>query len=257
MRIFPAPILAEDTDTLKWPIRYSMVNSSFPAFKEYFHLDRKTGQFTQLKPLSRSLAKQFWIQLRADQINPILTTDTNSDSADTKYALALLYIEVQPMNQKPPVLSVSSTIGYVYENSLVGSIVYADRQQKKPIVVRLSAEDELSETMSDSIGQFEIQLTSHLFAVSSSGQLTVAQSNLDRDLPSPSVYKVQLIARAFNQSDLSATRGSLPVSIEVHVLDQNDNWPRFNKMDLIQVPASDTPRIITTVSLIYIINYFN
>ena len=255
MRIFPAPIQAEDADTLQWPIRYSMVNSSFPAFKEYFYLDRKTGQFTQLKPLSRLLVKEIWVQLRAEQINPISTTDTNQDLSDNKFTLALLHIEVRPMNQKPPVLSTSSTVGYVYENSLIGSVVYADFQQKKPIVVRLFAEDELVDTIPDFTTQmFEIQLTSHLFAVSPSGQLIVAQSSLDRDPPSPSLYKVQLIARASNQSDSVATLSSLPITIEVHVLDQNDNWPRFNKMDFIQVPAGDTPRIITTVSLQIILN---
>lgn len=261
----PHPIEARDQDSLQWPVRYFLVNSSFSLFRDYFHINRKSGQLTQLKPLSRSIVKHLWITVRAEQVNPSsIAHEIPLDLfGSNKYALATVHVLVRPNNQQTPSLTTNSYVGYVYENSQVGSGVFVDRHLKQALQVRLSAnEDQSFDATSDdasfadlfdatnsesSLGSaYEIQVSSRLFVVTGSGVLTVAQPDLDRDLPSPSVYTVQLIARPFNQSDTS--RSSAPVTVQVHVLDRNDNWPRFAKQTPIQVPAGDTPRIITTVS---------
>ena len=95
----------------------------------------------------------------------------------------------------------------------------------------------------DVTSQFTIEVTSSAFRVDDQGFLQVALANLDRDPPNPSTLTFQAVAR--HKQGLAT---SSPVSVSVHLIDVNDNAPKFAPMRTVTVPAGDSRHLITQVT---------
>ena len=62
----PDKIQAEDQDSLRSEISYSIVSGQPSFYNEYFTLDRRTGVVRQIRPLERATAAQFTMTIMAE-----------------------------------------------------------------------------------------------------------------------------------------------------------------------------------------------
>ena len=62
----PDKIQAEDQDSLRSEISYSIVSGQPSFYSEYFSLDRRTGVVRQIRPLDRATAAQFTMTIMAE-----------------------------------------------------------------------------------------------------------------------------------------------------------------------------------------------
>ncbi|GAB6023146.1 hypothetical protein CHUAL_007226 [Chamberlinius hualienensis] len=128
-----------------------------------------------------------------------------------------------------PILSTSSTVGFVDENSAVGTIVFS--QYNQPIQFAIDSL-ELNRQF------YRLEFSSNKFNVNDAWWLIVT-GQLDREQQATIYVKVTLyhIHQLKIQSSLNIT---------VNINDVNDNWPRFEDMPAINVIKSNQQ--LTTIT---------
>jgi protocadherin-15 len=126
----PDRIVAEDMDSLNSKIRYSFLRGSPPFYNDYFKIDPRTGQLEQIKSIDRTIARQFDLIVKAQE-----------ETEAGRYATAKLIIDVLSVDAHPPEIQVSSIVGYVKENSPVGTVVMATQMLRNPITVQVTDRD--------------------------------------------------------------------------------------------------------------------
>ena len=112
LEVNPEKIHAEDQDTIRSDVEYEFLGGTPSDFRNFFKINFLTGVIRQSDPVSRVSAKEYNISVRATEVS------RNRLSADT-----FVIIRVLAEDLSPPVLSVSSPIGYVDENSNIGTPV--------------------------------------------------------------------------------------------------------------------------------------
>lgn len=147
------------------------------------------------------MAKQFDVIVKAEEI-----------SESKRFTTAKLTITIKPVDANPPVIVATEIEGYVDENSPVGTKVVDAKSN--PIMLRATDAD-LGEN--DPKPEYIFELTTPSFAVSKDGLLLVNEEGLDRDPPSPGIYRFQVVAREAVSNAASAPL-SLTVMITVSVL---------------------------------------
>ncbi|XP_074596173.1 cadherin 99C isoform X2 [Brevipalpus obovatus] len=226
--ILPEPIYARDGDTLNTSIRYSFVNGTPPAhiYDQYLQIDETTGLVRQVKRVDRSVAKLFTLTVKAEQVdNPV------------RYTLAKLVIQVLAVDRSPPVIHASSTTGYIPENSPTGTIVPQDVEGKIPLKLTVNDPDIGKD---DAPAIYEFEVTTHAFRVNGDGYLIINDDHLDRDPPNPTIYKFQVIARQVGS--VIGKGASRPLSLNIHLLDVNDNPPKLPNFSPVQIQAGEGAR---------------
>jgi len=247
LRIAPQAIRARDRDELNAPIRYSFVNGTPNHFGQYFQINPLDASIKQVAPVDRAQVGKFiiWIQAQEQNANKLSST-------------AKLTIDVIPTDKNPPVLVPNSYSGFIEENSPIGSNVaitadpksrntssflrinvvdadYSGSSQANPVTIPLAQ-------------LYEFDTTSDAFKVDKEGFLYVNQWPLDRDPPNQEVHIFQVTAR---QIGLASSRSiSSPVSINVTLLDLNDNPPLISNASLVQLQLAATngaTRTLTTI----------
>lgn len=266
LRIAPQAIKARDRDELNAPIRYSFINGTPANYSLYFHINALDGTVKQIAPVDRSLVGKFvlWVQAQEQTVN--------------KYSsLAKFTIDIIPTDKNPPVLVPNSYAGYVDENSPIGTLISVPtnpnssettgmQQQHLRISVidadYSSAPKRTTTSTSNNNNDrrnaqlYEFETTSDAFKVNKDGYVYVNKWPLDRDLPNPmqAVHMFQVTARQLGLASMSARSISSPVSINVTLLDLNDNAPVIANSSLvpIQLVAGDNrpSRVVTTIRAI-------
>ena len=112
LEVNPEKIHAEDQDTIRSDVEYEFLGGTPSDFRNFFKINFLTGVIRQSDPVSRVSAKEYNISVRATEVS------RNRLSADT-----FVIIRVLAEDLSPPVLSASSPIGYVDENSNIGTPV--------------------------------------------------------------------------------------------------------------------------------------
>jgi len=91
-------------------VAYEFLGGTPTDFRNFFKINFQTGVITQSDPVTRVSAKEYNISVRATEVS------RKRLSADT-----FVLIRILAEDLSPPVLKVSSPIGYVDENSNVGT----------------------------------------------------------------------------------------------------------------------------------------
>ena len=106
LEVHPEKIRAEDQDTLRTEVRYSL-ESGGPGF---FSIDPKTGVVTQTRPVDA--LSRFDLVVKATENVP-----------GGRTARARLSVDVEAEDTTPPALEVTDTLGYVDEHAALGTKV--------------------------------------------------------------------------------------------------------------------------------------
>ncbi|XP_060526708.1 cadherin-99C [Cylas formicarius] len=226
LNISPEKIQAVDMDTINSPIRYSFVSGTPSSYSEYFKINPDTGAVHQIKAVDTTTTKQFEIIIKAQEVSEAKRSTT-----------AKLFVTVKPVDANPPEIVLSSTEGFVDENSPIGEKVVDSRNIPLTITV-----DDKDFGPDDPKPAYTFELTTPYFAIDKNGHLVVAENNLDRDPPNPGKFKFQVVAREKN-----GVAASAPTSVTVNLRDVNDNAPMLPIMAPVSVPAGDVKRKVTTI----------
>ncbi|CAG7733991.1 unnamed protein product, partial [Allacma fusca] len=224
----PERILAVDKDTLRSTIHYSFVTGSPPSFVDYFHIDSQTGVVRQIRPVDNDEEVRFDIILKATEVTP-----------DKRSATAKLIITVHAVDSHPPIIQASALVGYVEENSPVGTVVLAFHDH---LPIHFSVTDP-DLTPNDPRPSYHYELTTTGFKVNEEGILVVSEEHLDRDPPHPAELKFQMIAREIGFGQASSS----PLVMTVRLLDKNDNPPVLHKVGPVTIPGGDGKRPIIQI----------
>lgn len=228
LTVTPERIQAVDLDTISAPIRYSFLSGIPGNYDDYFEIDPQTGVLKQTKLVDSSVtAKKFDISVKAEEVSEM-----------KRFATAKLTIHVKPVDAFPPVINITSTEGYVDENSPIGTTVTDSKG--KPIRLTTTDADAGSD---DEQVEYIYEVTTPSFVVSKAGILQVNEEGLDRDPPSQGKYRFQVVAREANGNAASA-----PMSMTVHLNDVNDNAPKLAMVAPVTLTAGDGRRLVTKVS---------
>ncbi|XP_055588402.1 cadherin-99C isoform X2 [Uranotaenia lowii] len=227
LTVSPERIQAVDLDTISAPIRYSFLKGIPSNYDDYFEIDAQTGVLKQTKLVDSSVtAKKFDIIVKAEEATEM-----------KRFATAKLTIHVKAVDAYPPVISVTSTEGFVDENSSIGTTVTDSKG--KPI--KLSTSDADLGPEDDKV-EYIYEVTTPSFVVSKEGILQVNEEGLDRDPPNPGKYRFQVVAREANGNAASA-----PMSLTVTLNDVNDNAPKLAMVAPVSLTAGDGRRLVTKV----------
>jgi protocadherin-15 len=134
LEVRPEKIHAEDLDTLRTVVEYEFVAGTPSDFRNFFEINFQTGVVKQIESVSRESAREYNISVKATEVS------TKRLSAES-YVL----IRVMAEDTSPPVLTVSSAIGYIDENSPVGNLVQDSNGNN--ITFKISDADTVSPNM--------------------------------------------------------------------------------------------------------------
>ncbi|XP_065371321.1 cadherin-99C [Calliphora vicina] len=227
LTVTPERIQAVDLDTISSPIKYSFARGMPGNFADYFEIDEQTGVLKQIKAVDTSTAKKYDIIVKAEEV-----------STAKRFTTAKLAINVKPVDANPPVISASSVLGYVDENSPLGTRVLDENG--KPISFKTTDADL---TEDDPKPDYIYELTTPSFEVTADSILVVNEEGLDRDPPAPGKYKFQVVAR-----EPKTNAASAPLSLTVILKDVNDNAPKVAMVPPVAITAGDGIRKVANVT---------
>lgn len=220
--ILPEKIRAIDLDAIATSIRYEFVSGNPTNFNEYFEINERTAEVRQVKLVDSSVTdRQFEITVKAEE-----------ESEQRRFTTAKLTINVKPVDAFPPIIMASDLIGIIEENSVPGTKVLSLRNHPIKFTIR----DEDYSTDID-LPMYSFELTTPLFAVKN-GFLVVSDKGLDREKSEKLLF--QVIAR-----EIHGNAASSPLSVNVTLLDVNDNKPEIYEMQPVMISAGSSKRSLT------------
>uniref|UniRef100_A0A8C2TPF7 Protocadherin-15 n=1 Tax=Coturnix japonica TaxID=93934 RepID=A0A8C2TPF7_COTJA len=219
------PIQAIDQDRNIQPpsdrpgILYSILVGTPEDYPQYFHMNLTTAELTLLKPINRDLHQKFDLVIKAEQ-----------DNGHPLPAFANLHIEVLDENNQKPYFTKSTYEGFILESSPVGTTISDSRNLTSPLQITVLDNDVEEVRLSiQKLLTKDPQL--HLFLNDYNTFFTVTQSGITRyltllqpvDREAQQLYTFSMIA-----SD--GVQESTPVTVNIVVIDANDNSPTFSNI---------------------------
>ncbi|NXA43465.1 PCD15 protein, partial [Eudromia elegans] len=210
------PIQAIDQDRNIQPpsdrpgILYSILVGTPEDYPQYFHMNLTTAVLTLLKPINRDLHQKFDLVIKAEQ-----------DNGHPLPAFANLHIEVLDENNQRPYFTRSTYEGFILESSPVGTTISENLNLTSPLGV-VVLDNDVEETKDPQLQLFLNDYTA-FFTVTQTGvtrYLTLLQP-VDRETQ-------QLYTFSMTASD--GVQESAPVTVNIVVLDANDNSPTFSNI---------------------------
>ncbi|XP_069467342.1 protocadherin-15 isoform X2 [Ambystoma mexicanum] len=210
------PIQAIDQDRDIQPpsdrpgILFSILVGTPEDYNDYFRMNSTTAVVTLLKPISRDLHQKFDLVIKAEQ-----------DNGHPLPAFANFHIDVLDENNQAPFFTIGGYQGYILESSPVGTTISANQNLTAPLKI-IALDNDVEETKDP---QLQISLNDYktYFTVTQTGitrYLTLLQP-VDRERQQ--IYTFSMIA-----SD--GTQESIPVTVNILVIDVNDNSPTFSNI---------------------------
>lgn len=217
--MLPEKIRAVDLDAIATPIRYEFLSGTPSNYNEYFEIDESSAEVRQVKLVDSSVTdRQFEITIKAEE-----------KSAQQRFTTARLTIHVKPVDAFPPIILASELVGVVEENSPAGTRVLSP--SRKPIKFTIRDEDYSSDI---DLPMYSFELTTPLFVVKD-GFLVVSDKGVDREKAEKLLF--QVIAR-----EIHGNAASSPLSVNITLLDVNDNKPEIFEMQPVMVSAGSAKR---------------
>ncbi|XP_053548881.1 protocadherin-15 [Bombina bombina] len=210
------PIRAVDQDKDIQPpserpgILYYILIGTPEDYAQYFYMNITTAELTLLKPINRDLHQKFDLVIKAEQ-----------DNGHPLPAFASLHIDIMDENNQSPYFTVSTYQGYILESSPVGATISGNQNLTSPLPI-IALDNDVEETKDPQLFLY-LNDYSSIFTVTQSGitrYLTLLQP-VDRE--KQQIYTFSMIA-----SD--GTQESTPVTVNILVIDANDNSPTFSNI---------------------------
>uniref|UniRef100_A0A8C0VE11 Protocadherin-15 n=1 Tax=Cyanistes caeruleus TaxID=156563 RepID=A0A8C0VE11_CYACU len=210
------PIQAIDQDRNIQPpserpgILYSILVGTPEDYPQYFHMNLTTAELTLLKPVNRDLHQKFDLVIKAEQ-----------DNGHPLPAFANLHIEILDENNQKPYFTRSTYEGFILESSPVGTTISDNRNLTSPLQV-VVLDNDVEETKDPQV---------HLFLNDYTTFFTVTQSGITRYLTllQPVDREVQQLY-TFSMTASDGVQESVPVTVNIVVIDANDNTPTFSNI---------------------------
>lgn len=207
------PIQAVDQDRNIQPpserpgILYSILIGKPVPYAEYFSLNQTTAELQLLKPIKREQYQHFDLVIKAEQ-----------DNGHPLPAFANLHIEVLDENNQAPYFQVATYHGFISESAPLGTTISSSANLSTPLAI-IALDNDIEETK-DPMVRISLDNYNSIFAVTPSGMaryLTLLRPVDHEEQPS---YAFTMIA-----SD--GVQESSPVTVNITVIDANDNTPTF------------------------------
>ncbi|XP_058044814.1 protocadherin-15 [Ahaetulla prasina] len=210
------PIQAIDQDRNIQPasdrpgILYSILVGTPEDYSQYFSMNATTAKLSLLKQINRDFHQKFDLVIKAEQ-----------DNGHPLPAFANLHIEVLDENNQKPFFTKSTYEGFISESSPVGTTISDNRNLTSPLQI-IALDNDVEETKDPLL---------HLFLNDYNTFFTVTQTGISRYLT-----LLQPVDREFQQLytfSITASDGvqeSFPVTVNIFVLDANDNSPTFSNI---------------------------
>ncbi|XP_042565502.1 protocadherin-15a isoform X2 [Clupea harengus] len=210
------PIRAVDQDRNIQPpsdrpgILYYILVGHPAAYGEYFSLNSTTAELLLLKPVSRDLFHAFTLVIKAEQ-----------DNGHPLPAFADLIIEVLDENNQAPYFLQATYQGYVSEASPVGTTISISANLTAPLGI-IALDNDIEETKDPQVLITLGDFTS-IFTITPVGITRYITLLKPVDREKQMTYTFTLMA-----SD--GVQQSMPVTINILVIDANDNTPTFSQV---------------------------
>ncbi|XP_062436798.1 protocadherin-15 isoform X3 [Rhea pennata] len=210
------PIQAIDQDRNIQPpsdrpgILYSILVGTPEDYPRYFHMNLTTAVLTLLKPINRDLHQKFDLVIKAEQ-----------DNGHPLPAFANLHIEVLDENNQKPYFTRPTYEGFILESSPVGTTVSENRNLTSPLQI-VVLDNDVEETKDPQL---------HLFLNDYTAFFTVTQAGVTRYLTllQPVDREAQQLY-TFSMTASDGVQESAPVTVNIVVIDANDNTPTFSNI---------------------------
>ncbi|XP_064001083.1 protocadherin-15 isoform X5 [Pogoniulus pusillus] len=210
------PIQAIDQDRNIQPpsdrpgILYSILVGTPEDYPQYFHMNLTTAELTLLKPINRDLHQKFDLVIKAEQ-----------DNGHPLPAFANLHIEVLDENNQKPYFTRSTYEGFILESSPVGTTISDNRDLTSPLQI-VVLDNDVEETKDPQL---------HLFLNDYNTFFTVTPSGITRYLTllQPVDRETQQLY-TFSMTASDGVQESVPVTVNIVVIDANDNSPTFSNL---------------------------
>ncbi|XP_038599301.1 protocadherin-15 [Tachyglossus aculeatus] len=208
------PIQAVDQDRNIQPpsdrpgILYFILVGTPEDYPQYFYMDPTTAELSLLQPINRDFHQKFDLVIKAEQ-----------DNGHPLPAFANLHIEVLDENNQTPYFTVPSYEGFILESSPVGATISDNENLTYPL--RIIALDKDVEDTKDPELHLYLNDYTNVFSVTQTGitrYLTLLQP-VDRE-------QQQMYTFSITASD--GVQESPPVTVNIRVIDANDNTPTFS-----------------------------
>eukprot|EP00075_Anas_platyrhynchos_P026479 XP_027315732.1 protocadherin-15 isoform X13 [Anas platyrhynchos] len=169
-----------------------------------------TAELTLLKPINRDLHQKFDLVIKAEQ-----------DNGHPLPAFANLHIEVLDENNQKPYFTKSTYEGFILESSPVGTTISDSQNLTSPLQITV-LDNDVEETKDPQL---------HLFLNDYNTFFTVTQSGITRYLTllQPVDREAQQIY-TFSMTASDGVQESAPVTVNILVIDANDNSPTFSNI---------------------------
>ncbi|KAM9379881.1 protocadherin-15 isoform 1-T1 [Phaethornis superciliosus] len=210
------PIQAIDQDRNIQPpsdrpgILYSILVGTPEDYPQYFHMNLTTAELTLLKPINRDVHQKFDLVIKAEQ-----------DNGHPLPAFANLHIEILDENNQKPYFTRDTYAGFILESSPVGTTISDNHNLTSPLQI-IVLDNDVEETKDPQV---------HLFLNDYNTVFTVTRSGIIRYLTllQPVDREVQQLY-TFSMTASDGVQESVPVTVNILVVDANDNTPTFSNI---------------------------
>ncbi|XP_048362992.1 protocadherin-15 isoform X3 [Sphaerodactylus townsendi] len=210
------PIQAIDQDRNIQPpsdrpgILYFILVGTPEDYSQYFSMNATTAELSLLKPINRDFHQKFDLVVKAEQ-----------DNGHPLPAFANLHIEVLDENNQYPYFTESMYEGFILESSPVGTTI-ADNKNLTSALQIIALDNDIEETKDPEL---------HLFLNDYSTFFTVTQTGITRYLTllQPVDRELQQLY-TFSMTASDGVQESPPVTVNIVVIDANDNTPTFSNI---------------------------
>ncbi|XP_035029147.2 protocadherin-15 isoform X4 [Hippoglossus stenolepis] len=188
-------------------IHYFILVGHPNTYPEYFSLNRTTAELHVLQPISRDVYQRFTLIIKAEQ-----------DNGHPLPAYADLIIEILDENNQAPYFQFATYQGYVSESSPVGTTISASANLTAPLGV-IALDNDIEETK-DPMVKITLNDYTTIFGLTPTGLIRYLRLLKPVDREKQMTYTFTMVS-----SD--GVQQSIPVTVNILVLDANDNTPTF------------------------------
>ncbi|XP_037127213.1 protocadherin-15a isoform X2 [Syngnathus acus] len=207
------PIRAVDMDRNIQPpsdrpgVGYFILVGHPAVYPQYFSLNKSTAELHVLQPISRDLYQRFTLVIKAEQ-----------DNGHPLPAYADLIVEILDENNQAPYFQFVTYQGYVSESSPVGTTISAGVNLTTPLGI-VALDNDVEETQ-DPMLKITLDDQTDVFSLTSAGIIRYLRLLKPVDREKQMTYTFTMVA-----SD--GVQRSGPVTVNILVIDANDNTPTF------------------------------
>uniref|UniRef100_A0AAV2JJ64 Cadherin domain-containing protein n=1 Tax=Knipowitschia caucasica TaxID=637954 RepID=A0AAV2JJ64_KNICA len=191
-------------------ILYSILLGQPNTFAQYFSLNRTTAELRVLQPISRDLYQRFTLIIKAEQ-----------DNGHPLPAFADLIIDILDENNQAPYFQFATYQGFVSESAPVGTTIFSSTNLTEPLGI-IALDNDIEETK-DPMVTITLNDYTTIFSLTPSGLVRHLRLLKPVDRETQPTYSFTMVA-----SD--GVQQSQPVTVNILVIDANDNTPTFPKV---------------------------